>query len=165
MTTTTEKPTKWISEELVVLPMQAQTPADAIVQLGELLESTGCVKESWTGAALEREATFATGLPTPEVGVAIPHTDAEHVLKRAIAVGVLPQPVDFGEMGSPENTVPVRIVCALAVSDPDRLVTLLQRLVTLFQTPGLLKRIVEADSRVEVATIFDNHLQALGGSE
>jgi PTS system galactitol-specific IIA component len=165
MTETHEELETWIREDLVLLPMRAETAREAIVQLGERLKATGSVKESWTEAALEREETFATGLPTPEVGVAIPHTDAEHVLERAIAVGVLPEPVDFGEMGTPEDTVPVRIVCALAVAESDRLVTLLQRLVELFQTPGLLKRIVEAESRAEVVDIFDRHLQDLGGSE
>lgn len=154
----------WVSEDLVVLPMRAETARDAILQLGERLKANGSVKESWTEAALEREETFATGLPTPEVGVAIPHTDAEHVLQRAIAVGVLSEPVDFGEMGSPDTTVPVQIVCALAVADSDRLVTVLQQLVKLFQAPGLLRRIVEAESRADVAAIFDHHLRDLGGS-
>lgn len=165
MTETHKASDTWIREDLVLLPMRAETARDAIVQLGERLKAAGSVKESWTQAALKREETFATGLPTPEIGVAIPHTDAEHVLERAIAVGVLPEPVDFGEMGTPENAVPVQIVCALAVAKSEHLVTLLQRLVELFQTPGLLRQIVEADSSAEVVGIFNHHLEDLGGSE
>lgn len=148
-----------VQEELVIVPMQAESAADAIAQLGARLQAGGFVKDSWVQATIEREKTFATGLPTPEVGVAIPHTDVEHVLQQAIAVGVLEKPVTFGEMGNPDSTVPVRIVCALAVAHSELLVTLLQRLAEMFQSPGVLRQIVEARSPAEIVEIFDHHIQ------
>jgi PTS system galactitol-specific IIA component len=149
----------WIREDLVVVPMQAQSATDAITQLGTRLQAGGFVRESWIPAALEREKTFATGLPTAGVGVAIPHADVEHVRQQAIAVGVLEEPVLFGEMGNPDSTVSVRIVCALAVAQSELLVTLLQRLVDMFQSPGVLGQIVEACGPAEVVAIFDQHIQ------
>jgi PTS system galactitol-specific IIA component len=139
--------------------MQAQNAMDAITQLGTRLQAGGFVRESWIPAALEREKTFATGLPTAGVGVAIPHADVEHVRQQAIAVGVLEEPVTFGEMGDPDSTVSVRIVCALAVAQSEMLVTLLQRLVGMFQSPGVLGQIVEARGPAEVVAIFDQHIQ------
>lgn len=150
---------EWVREELVIVPMRAGSAADAITQLGTRLEQGGFVKPTWTQAVLEREKAFATGLPTPDVGVAIPHTDPAHVLRPAIAVGVLKEPVAFGEMGNPEGVVPVQIVCALAVAQSDLLVTLLQRLVDMFQTPGVLKHIAAAKSPKEVVQIFQQYLQ------
>lgn len=144
---------------MVIVPMQAKSAADAITQLGTRLQASDCVKDSWVPAALERERTFATGLPTPEIGVAIPHADVEHVLKQAIAVGVLEKPVRFGEMGNPDSTVPVRIVCALAVAQSKLLVTLLQRLVEMFQSPGVLRQIVEAGSPTVIVDIFEHHIR------
>lgn len=155
---------EWVREELVVVPMRADSAADAIAQLGARLEAGGFVKPTWVHAALEREKVFATGLPTPEVGVAIPHADVEHVSRQAIAVGVLEKPVEFGEMGNPEGSVPVRIVCALAVAQSDLLVTLLQRLVEMFQTPGVLRRIAAARTPAEVVEIFRQHLRFETGS-
>ncbi len=155
---------EWVREDLVVVPMRADSAADAIAQLGARLEAGGFVKPTWVQAALEREKVFATGLPTPEVGVAIPHADVEHVSRQAIAVGVLEKPVEFGEMGNPEGSVPVRIVCALAVAQSDLLVTLLQHLVEMFQTPGVLKRIAAARTPAEVVEIFRQHLQFEAGS-
>jgi len=139
--------------------MRAEGAADAIAQLGARLQAGRFVKDSWTQATIEREKTFATGLPTPEVGVAIPHADVEHVLQQAVAVGVLEEPVEFGEMGSPDSTVPVRIVCALAVTHSELLVTLLQRLVEMFQSPGVLGQIAEAQSPAEIVGILDHHIQ------
>jgi PTS system galactitol-specific IIA component len=157
--TQTETRRSWVLEDLVIAPMQAQSAEDAIAQLGARLRAGGFVKDSWLQATLERERTFATGLPTPEIGVAIPHADAEHVLQQAIAVSVLEKPIQFGEMGNPDSTVPVRIVCALAVARSELLVTLLQRLVDMFQSPGVLKQIAEAQSPAEIASIFDRHIE------
>jgi PTS system galactitol-specific IIA component len=149
----------WLREELVLAPLQAKTAAEAISQLGARLQAGGFVKDSWTQASLEREKTFATGLPTPEIGVAIPHTDVEHVLKPAIAVGVLAEPVLFGEMGAPERLVSVKLVCALAVAQSERLVTLLQQLVGMFQTPGALRQIVNGPNAQEIIRVFENYIQ------
>jgi PTS system galactitol-specific IIA component len=155
----TETRRSWVPDDLVIVPMQAESAAGAIVQLGARLQAGGFVKDSWIQATLDRERTFATGLPTPEIGVAIPHADAEHVLQQAIAVGVLKKPVEFGEMGNPESAVPVHVVCALAVARSELLVTLLQRLVEMFQSPGVLKQIAEAQSTAEIVEIFDQHIE------
>jgi PTS system galactitol-specific IIA component len=154
-----KKGQSWLREDLVIAPLRAKNAAEAIIRLGERLQTGGFVKASWTKATLEREKTFATGLPTPEVGVAIPHTDVEHVLKPAIAIGVLEQPVDFGEMGNPGASISVNLVCALAVAHSDLLITLLQQLVKLFQTPGMLKQIVNSQNPAEIIQIFERHIQ------
>lgn len=158
-TTRAQSKQPWVRQDMVIAPMRAKSAADAITQLGARLQAGGFVKDSWISATLEREKTFATGLPTPEIGIAIPHADVEHVLQQAIAVGVLEEPVEFGEMGNPDGAVPARIVCALAVAQSELLVTLLQRLVEMFQTPGVLSQIAEAQNQAEVVGIFDHHIQ------
>jgi PTS system galactitol-specific IIA component len=155
----TEARQPWVREDLVIAPMQAERAEDAITQLGTRLRAGGFVKDSWTQATIEREKTFSTGLPTAEIGVAIPHADVEHVLRQAIAVGVLAEPLAFGEMGSPDSTVPVRIVCALAVARSELLVTLLRQLVEMFQSPLVLRQIATATSPAEIVEIFDRHIQ------
>ena len=62
---------------------------EAMMKLASLLKNGGFVKESFEKAVLDREKIFPTGLPTKPIGVAIPHTDAEHVNKGAMAVGIL----------------------------------------------------------------------------
>jgi PTS system galactitol-specific IIA component len=147
-----------VREDLVIAPMKAEDATDAITPLGGRLQAGGYVKDSWIQATIERERVFATGLPTPGIGVAIPHADAEHVLRQAIAVGVLEQPVEFGEMGSPDSAVSVQIVCALAVAHPELLVTLLQRLIEVFQHADVLVQITGAETPPEVVAIFERHL-------
>lgn len=150
---------QWFYEDLVLTPMSAESAVDAITQLGTLLHKGGFVKDTFIPAVIQREQEFSTGLPTAEVGVAIPHTDVEHVLREAIAVGVLDKPVEFGEMGNPGNTVPVQIVCLLAVAKSEMMVKILQSLVQMFQTLGLLKQIVHAKDAFEIVDIFRQHCQ------
>jgi len=150
----------WTDESLIIPHLQAGSDAEAITTLGNLLYQKGYVRDTFVAAVLERERTFATGLPTPEIQVAIPHADVEHVIRPAIAIGVLDEPVKFGEMGDPDGTVNVRIVCMLAVTQSEALVSLLKNLVSLLQNPDILRRVVEADA-TEIAAIFNEQLSNL----
>ncbi len=151
----------WINEGLIIPHLQARTAAEAITALAELLRDQGYVRDTFPSAVLEREKSFATGLPTPGIQVAIPHADVEHVLRPALAVAVLDEPVEFGEMGNPGATVKVSIVCMLAVAQSEALVSLLKSLVGMFQEPGVLQRIVAAGDAVQIAAIIDEQLPVL----
>ena len=153
----------WVRPELVLAPLEAGDAFDAIRQLGARLREAGYVKDSFVPAVIERERTYATGLPTAGIQVAIPHTDVEHVLHDAIAVGVLAAPVEFGEMGSPDSTLSVRIVCLLAATQAERVVLLLQKLAEMFQRPDVLQQIITAREPTAVAAIFEQYLAAMEG--
>ncbi len=116
----------WTSASLVVPKLHVETSTEGIEALGSLLFEQGYVRELFIQAVIDREQVFATGLPTPEVQVAIPHADVEHVRKSAIALGLLTHPVEFGEMGNPEGKVKVSVICMLAVRESDSLVSLLK---------------------------------------
>jgi PTS system galactitol-specific IIA component len=154
-----QKGTQWFYEDLVVMGMKAESATDAISQLGVLLHRKGFVKESFIPAVIEREQELPTGLPTAEVGVAIPHTDPEHVLQPTIGVAILDSPVEFGEMGNPGSTVWVDVVCLLAIAKAQDMVKVLQSLVRIFQTPQLLKEIVRAGDASRVISILRQHYQ------
>lgn len=148
----------WVNENLIITPLEASSSEGAIRVLGTRLFESGYVRDTYVDAVLEREKVFATGLPTPEIQVAIPHTDIEHVIHPAIAVGVLQDTVEFVEMGNPDGVVNVRIVCMLAVNQSDSLVSLLQNLVGIFQDPVVLHQIVDARDVSEIAAIFNDRL-------
>jgi len=149
----------WVKTDLVMAPLHAQNAFEAITLLGSRLYAAGYVRESFVSAVIEREKKFATGLPTVGIQVAIPHTDVEHVLRDGIAVGVLDSPVTFGEMGNPEGTVEAQIICLLAATRADQVVTLLQNLADMFQNPEALQQIVAAKDVARIAAIFNSHLR------
>jgi PTS system galactitol-specific IIA component len=148
----------WTLPSLIVPQLAARTSTQVIEALGTLLFEQGYVRDTFTQAVLDREQVFATGLPTLEIQVAIPHADVEHVLRSAIAVGVLSEPVEFGEMGNPDGSVRVRIVFMLAVKESDSLVSLLQNLVGIFQDPSWLRQIIETPDREAIAALFNARL-------
>ncbi|WP_167758806.1 PTS sugar transporter subunit IIA [Thermaerobacter sp. FW80] len=129
------------SRELIMLDLDVADAQGAIRALGSRLRECGHVAETFVDAVLDRERTFPTGLPT-RIPVAIPHTDAAHCYKPAIAVGVLRHPVEFGEMGNPQGTVGVRAVFLLSIPDPSQQVDCLRALVEAFQDPHFLPALV-----------------------
>lgn len=123
---------------------------DAIKKLASLLEVNGFVKESFTKAVIDREKIFPTGLPTQPIGIAIPHTDAEHVNNGAMAIGILKSPVKFVEMGTVDSTVEVSIISMLAISNPDVLISVLMKLAGSFQDEKFLIGLKSAKDADEV---------------
>ena len=143
--------------KLILTDLEVRDSTDVITKVAALLYEQGYVHDSFLAAVLEREKVFATGLPTPEVHVAIPHADPEHVIKPGIAIAVLKNPVLFGEMGQLESKIAIQIVCVLALHQADNMVLLLQNLVALFQSPGLLQKILSSNPDM-ISNLFNNQL-------
>ena len=118
--------------------------------LASLLEAGGYVKDSFKEAVIEREKVFPTGLPTQLIGIAIPHTDAEHVNRGAMAVGILSDPVVFNEMGNLDSTVDVSVISMLAIANPDLLISVLRQLAASFQDKEFLVGLKSARTADEV---------------
>jgi PTS system galactitol-specific IIA component len=101
-------------------------------------------------------------LPTHPYGIAIPHTDVEHVLRGAIAIGLLEEPVQFREMGgSSADRVNVRMICVLAIADPARVATVLRALALSFQNPDFLERVSVARSPDAVTALFHEQMPGI----
>lgn len=139
-----------IEPELVRLDLEAASAADAIRAVGASLVAGGYVEERYVAAAVEREATFATGLPTVPEAIALPHADPAGVLHPAIAVGRLRHPVDFVEMATEGHRLPVRLVLLLALQSKDQ-AAVLGALVRGFQEAELLQLLASSSSAAEIA--------------
>lgn len=137
---------------LVEVNMVAGSAAEVIGRLAARLAVRGYVTAGFQEAVLERERDFPTGLPTA-VPVAIPHTEARHCLRSALAVGLLAQPVSFGEMGNSQRTLPVRIVFLLALADPKEQVLWLQRFMRGLRDEFSLHRLTEARTPGQVVEV------------
>src|SRR5699024_7034869 len=137
----------FFDEPVILLDVEASSREEALKVVGGNLVDQGLVKESFIQAILNREAEFATGLPTAGVSVAIPHTDVEHVNQKAISVAVLKDPVDFVIMGDETETTPVKIIFMLAMDEADSQLSLLQKLMQTFQDEDTLKFIASQTSK------------------
>ena len=142
----------------IALNYLAKDAEDVIRYLSQKLLETGYVRDSFADAALAREAKLPTGLPLGgEINAAIPHTDVEHVIKPAVALATLPQPVIFRNMVEPEQEVPVRLVFLLALDEPKSQVAMLQEVAGILQNPSLIDQLIQATSIAEVQAILSKH--------
>lgn len=146
-----------VNQSLVFVDVDVNSANEVIQFLSRKLLVAGFVKETFEMAVLKREDEFPTGLPTPEFGVAIPHTDPEHVINPTIAVAVLKNPVAFKEMGYPESIVSVKLVCLLALGGKGQ-VELLSRIVEAIQDGSFLTRICTEKSSLKIAELFNSKL-------
>ncbi|MCQ9209789.1 PTS sugar transporter subunit IIA [Granulicatella seriolae] len=117
------------------------TAQEALEYLGRKMIEKGVGKETFVKAIVEREKVFPTGLQFDGYGVAIPHTDAEHVLKNQIAVMTLKEPVIFNQMANEQIHVPVNTIFMLAINQPHAQLEVLQQLMSLLQDKTVMESI------------------------
>ncbi|HHZ16899.1 MAG TPA: PTS sugar transporter subunit IIA [Peptococcaceae bacterium] len=156
---------KLLDRDLVMLNIEADTQKEALEKLAQRLCEKGYVKDTYAQAILEREKVFPTGLPTEGHGVAIPHTDVEHVNKPAIALGILQKPIKFNLMGDvdPNNQVDVRILFMLAIKEPHMQLKLLQDIMEIIQDGVLLEKMVQAKSVDELVEATEQYAREKEG--
>ena len=128
--------------------------------MGDLLYKNGFVKDTFIEAVLDREIIFPTGLQTKTVGVAIPHTDSEHVEKSTVAIATLASPVIFMGMGYPDLEIPVSIVIMLAISDPKKVVDTLTKVISILENETTIEMVVNASTENAIQSAFLEHISS-----
>lgn len=145
------------SKDLILINLKAASAEEAIRALSCRLEEHGYVKPSFCEAVIDREKIFATGLPVDPMGVAIPHTDAEHVNQMAIALGVLSSPVKFGLMGG-EGEVEVDLIFLMALDNCTSQISMLQSLAEFVHKDGLVERIRTLQDEQTILEILEDEI-------
>ena len=118
------------------------------------LVDSGRVKPSFLRGLMDREEIFPTGLPISG-GVAIPHTDAEHVLLDSISVATLIHPVGFREMAGTDDTeLPVDVVVMLALADSESHLDVLQQVLSWVRDGEFINRLRGCRDEEEAFTLL-----------
>lgn len=146
--------TSLFSGDIMIINSDANSKEKIIKELAKKLYEEKYVKESYMEAVLKREEAYPTGIPTKPIGVAIPHTDIEHIIKPGIAVATLINPVTFNEMGAPENVVDVRVVFMLAVAEPHMQIQLLQGLMSIIQNKDIVLNLLEQNNYISALDVL-----------
>lgn len=148
---------RYFDPQALCLRISARTAEEVIVRLADMLEATGAVRSSYRSAIIAREAAIPTGLPlAPDFAVAVPHTDREHVLRPGFALATLAEPVPFRSMENPDEELPVRVVFALAITNKDEQIEMLQAVAELLQNAPAIRRIADAASASEISDALES---------
>lgn len=155
----------FFDESIILLDVEGNTKEEVLETIAQNLVDKGLVKESFLPAIIKREGKYATGLPTAGVSVAIPHTDVEHVNRKTVSVAVLKKPVDFVIMGDDSETTPVQLVFMLAMDEAHSQLSLLQKLMEVFQDEEVLKYLVSQKDKTNIKNLLEEKLgfAVLGG--
>ncbi len=155
----------YLDPDLIEVKLKAKNWDEVLQKMGELFFKKKIVKASFIPAVISREKIFSTGLQCNDIGVAIPHTDSEHVNTQSIAIAVLEEPVIFKQMGDSEINVRVNIVFMLAIKEPHKQLDFLQALMTVFQDQGKLKSLLDCNKAEDVVKRFISFFKIDQGKE
>ncbi|WP_303995991.1 PTS sugar transporter subunit IIA [Megamonas hypermegale] len=148
-----------LKNELILLDVEAENQFNLLEKVADNLHQLGYVKDTYKNAVIEREKVFATGLPTLMGGVAIPHTDIQHVNTPAISIVRLKNPVDFVIMGDDTATVAVDLIFMLAMKEEHAQLELLQSLMGILQDEEALSFIKKAPTKEDIRKFVSEKLQ------
>ena len=122
---------------------------EVLSNLADYLKEEKMVKESFKEAILEREKSYPTGLQFDGYGIALPHTDSEHVIKSQIAIMTLEKPVKFVEMATTDKEIEVKTIFMLALKDSNQHIKILQKVMELLQDKEAMSMIESFDDSKE----------------
>lgn len=128
----------FFDRKITFFDLEASDRQDALKKMADSLYAAKLVDPSFHKGILEREETFPTGLPAYPYGVAIPHTDADKVITPQIAFASLKKPVKFQMMGNGNEEIDVSLIFMLALKKAEDQLTMLQKLMEIFQDSSLL---------------------------
>lgn len=139
---------------LVFSKLDVTNYAEVITTLGTQMETLGYVKDTYVPAVLKREEGFPTGLRMGEYGIAIPHTESDHVHQTELAIATLKEAVPVHSMIDPSQVIHVSLVILMAVKDPSGQVRMLSKLMKLFQNVDMLKTLEATSNAHEMYQIL-----------
>lgn len=147
----------YLVEELIFTDKSLATSTELFEAVHNVAFDLGYVREDFLPRVTEREATFPTGIQLENLGVAIPHTDAECILKEFVAVVVNKIPVEFKSMEDINQGVEASVVFVLGLNQPHAQLEMLQSLMGLLQNADILNELQTAASAKEIVTIIKNN--------
>lgn len=139
-----------IPKKLIFIDKKFSNTDDLFEDVSDFLVSENYVESTFLSAIKEREQQFPTGLPLEKYGVAIPHTDPEHIKEEFVAVIVCKEPVEFKSMENMDDIVNVQLAFILGLKDPNKQLQTLQDLIMIVQDKEKVQNIIESTSASEV---------------
>jgi len=150
-----------ISESLTLFNINAESSEVVIKQLTALFEHHDYVHETYLKEVLKREKAMPTGLITKAGGIAIPHTDSEHVKQSAMAIARLKTPVKFCNMANPAEQLDVNIVFLLAIAQKEQVTTFLGKMAELFQNEHAFNKLLNIGNATDFVAYLSSMIDTI----
>lgn len=139
--------------QLFMIEGAAGTWQEALKLTADKLLEKGCVRDDFYESCVSRELSYPTGL-TESCPVAMPHTTKDYVLKQAVCVLRLKEPVFFRSMENVDQEIPVRYVLNLALLDDQEHVRVISRIIKNLKDQHFLES-MDALPQVQLAQFLE----------
>jgi PTS system galactitol-specific IIA component len=146
---------QFLKDELIKLNEDCQSKEEMFELMYKEALSRGYVSESFLTKIQEREENFPTGLSLGHYGIAIPHTDPEHVSEQFIGVVTLQNPITFQAMEDKDKAVDVKVILMLGLNEPHSQLAVLQQIMQVIQQEENYDKLVQANSPEDIHTLFE----------
>lgn len=138
------------------------TKEGVITYLSDYLKDRGCVNDKYVDATINREHIYPTGLPTKPIGIAVPHSERENVIKPAVIMGILDNPVEFMKMEDSSSSMEAGIVFLLALKGEDSHLNYLKNIVNYCKNQQNIKKLYYSNTHDEAFNIFMSDILRIG---
>lgn len=145
---------KELKDNLIFQNLKAADNKEVLQIMGDAMTEAGYGEKGFTESLMEREKDYPTGLDVDGIGVAIPHTDAEHVKKEGISIAVLDQPVEFDAMGEDNCRIPVKIVIMFTVAGAGKHIDRLLQILNMIKDEEILHGLLDAENKEEIRMVI-----------
>lgn len=117
-----------ILEEAVLVDEVFSSKEEVLKRLTDVLYKNHIVKDTYFSSLIKRENQSPTGLETYATGIAIPHSEPEHVIKDTVGVAVLDEPIKFYDMVNPKKEIDVSVIFLLVFTHGSKHLNYLQKI-------------------------------------
>lgn len=146
------------SEDLIYVNESYSSQDDLFNRISKDFLEKGYVYDSYQQALKQREIKYPTGLQTEVCGIAIPHTEAMHIKKQAIAVVKLDDAITFKEMVG-DADVSVKLLFFLLVKEKESQVQVLSNLMGLFSNNDFVNALLKSENKIQILETIKNELK------
>lgn len=128
-----------ILEEAVLIDEAFSSKEGLLKRLTDVLYKNNIVKDTYFPSLIKRENESPTGLETYSTGIAIPHSEPEHVIKDTVGVAILNEPIKFHDMVNPKKEINVYVVFLLVFTHGSKHLNYLQRIMEFLRKENSLE--------------------------
>lgn len=146
----------------VLIAENLNTQEEVIAHIAAYLKEKDFVNDQYAAATIERERVFPTGLNTKPIGIAVPHSEAENVLRPAVILCICKNPVEFYTMENNQTKIEAGVIFLLALKGENKHLNYLKNIVNYCKYEENLEALYHVASKDEAQQIFMSKILQLG---
>ena len=141
-------------KEDIYLDVDAKNYIELFEKMAKVFKEKRYVKETYLKSVLEREKKYPTGFEFDGYNIALPHTDAEHVLVQKTVIVRLKKEIKYKEVVS-NKEIPVKLFIMLLVKNGNEQTEILEKLIAIISEKKFYDEVIKAKDVNDLKNIYN----------